>query len=172
MTVSLNTPVALSPYSILYTWTSNLSSPTYYIYVDGELASTQTSTSFQVSVVADEPIFVEVFDVEIHTPTPYPASHLTLCWYQVEGITSYRIEEYVNDEWVLSSNFISSGWFNIYRTRYLEDVTLHTFRVIPISDAGEEGEPTVFAKQIVRFPDPPTLAYSYSPGTGTITIEA
>ena len=67
--------------------------------------------------------------------------------------------------------FFGRRYFN-WRSRVLEDSATHQFRVTPIGANGNNGTAKNFVVLMVRIPDPPRVSYSYSAGSGVVTIAA
>lgn len=156
------------------TWSSDLVSPTYYVYLDGLLVSTQTTESFTVRVQG-EPLFVlGVYDDAAEwVDDVFPPAQV-LGWLNDDDAAQYRIEEYSGGGWVerdLLQNDGDRAWWT-YRTPVLADVTTHQWRVVPIDAAGNEGAPLAFAALMVRHPTAPDVSMAYASGTGKVTIDA
>jgi hypothetical protein len=150
---------------------SDLPNPTFYIYQDGLLVDTTKATTRVLSVPAGESLVVEVLDDPAIKPEAAFPGRLTLGWYSVANAASYRIEEYVSSSWVQRKRVVESGrGYYQWKTRWLEDSTVHQFRVVPVGTNGNDGDPLVFSVLMVRHPDPPDVSYSYSAATQTVTI--
>jgi len=165
-------------------WTSDLGSPPtdlYRIYQNGALVASDVFVEeWVVYVQAGESLVFEVLDdADLEPSTAFPG-RLTIGWRRVASATaSYRVEEYVGGEWVERYTVADDGseWFN-WESRYLEDVTTHQFRVVPVGENGNDGTPIAFATLMVRHPDSPITddnvddKFSYDSGTNKVTIAA
>jgi len=82
-------------------------------------------------------------------------------------------QEYSGGEWVTrrETPVDKSGTYS-YRTDWLADVTTHQFRCRPVGKNGNNGTAVEFSIFMVRNPDPPDLAFSYSDDTNEVTIAA
>lgn len=173
MTVTLNAPQYISEELVRLTWTSDETTPTFYIYRDGELI--ETTQSYETTVVIEEgesPIF-EVLDSDLVSPVSgYPGQH-EICWWAATSAEKYRIDEYVDSAWVQRDEVIDEGQpFFSWTTRPLEDVTTHTFRVVPVGANGNDGTAQTYSIYMVRYPDPPEVSMTYSAVTRKVTIAA
>jgi len=171
MAVTLN-PLTQIGMTVLASWSSTLSPPTYYVYVGGELVSVQTGESYSFSVSPGENVFVEVFDAADHSAASVPSGRLTLCWHQEANAERYRIDQYVGSAWTELATVTADEWFTTYTTGYLADATTHIFRVVPIGEGNAEGDAITFTRLIARYPDPPEAGFAYSDSTTKVTITA
>ena len=172
MTVTINTPIPLTATSWLISWSSDLENPTFYIYRDGVLISTTTETSITIIVATGETPVIEVLD-EAGTPATAFPGNVMLCWYPREATDYYRIDESVSAVWTERAKVYDEGQaFFIWYTRWLEDSTLHQFRIVPVGTNGNEGTATEVSQLMVRHPDPPAQNFGYSAITRKITISA
>jgi len=171
MAVTMNDPAWLDETTVRFSWSSGLSSPTFYIYKDGEYLYATALTALQFHVEPGEGVVLEVFDDPDDEASYADSGHKTLGWYESASADSYRVEEYYAAAWVTRKVVPddSSGFYT-YRTRFLEDVTTHQFRVIPISAAGNEGDPLAYSFLMVRHPDPVAVTYTWNAVGATFTI--
>lgn len=171
MTVSIDsvTQTGLTTYQV--GWSSNLPDPTFYVYQDGVLLNTTKAGSGQFSVPTGESLVLEVLDDLNETPEAAFPGKLTLGWYAVTDTDFYRIDEYAGAAWVQRAVIRETGrGFYQWKSRFLEDVTVHQFRVVPVGTNGNDGDPLAFNVLMVRHPDAPAVGFSYSSGTGKVTI--
>ena len=177
MTVTMNNPVCLSvshgghnTYKL--SWSSNLSTPTYDLYdlTGGGLLYHGTLTTFNVMVNAGESPLYWVTDSSADPPASYPG-RLKLQWYPVSGTAYYRVDEYVSAAWTeVSRQKHDLNAIYTFKTRFLEDVTTHTFRIIGIGVDGNESTAVELIAFLIRYPDVPDVSFTYSAATGKVTI--
>ena len=174
MAVTLNDPTLLD-FGISFSWTSSLGgTPTFYIYIAGLLVETTTGTTYNHFGDPSDVVHIEVFDVAPpHTPVVIPSGNERLCWYEQSSVAEWKIEEKIAGTWAeIAILTDSDSWFYEYVTRYLEDASIHHFRVTPIAQGDYMGDALMFSFLIARFPDPPDVTYTYAAGTKKVTIAA
>lgn len=171
MAVTISKPVKIGQRSFSVGWSSSLTTPTFYVYQDGLLISTTQLTEQVFTVEAGESLIVEVLDSPTEAPiTAFPGK-LTIGWYSSAGAASYRVEELILGAWTLRADITDNGQgFFRWKTRFLEDVTVHQFRVVPVGTNGNNGTPLVFSAIMVRHPDPPEQNFIYSDVTKKVTV--
>jgi len=171
MTVTINTPVQTGSNTWLVSWSSNLSTPTYYIYQDGTLIKTMQTTSTTFWAAAGESLNIEILDDEDEVPESAFPGRLTLAWEKCTETDYYRIDEYVDAAWTERARIPDDGtYYYQWQTRFLEDVTSHQFRIVPVGDNGNEGAAKTFTVLMVRHPAEPSVSYTYAALTGVVTI--
>jgi len=149
-------------------WASDLPTPTFYLYADGELLATTTNTSLTVGGTIAATF--EVLDTAAAPTAVYPG-FLTLAWYAANDAARYRVEQYDGASWnELATIEADERTYYTFQTPTLADDTEHTFRVVPVSSVENDGTPAVFVALVVRNPDPPLVDYVYDPNDGTVTI--
>lgn len=169
--VTITNVQSAGPQSWLVEWSSTLTDPTYYVWVDGSLASTTTATSSVFPVSPGESLSVEVFDSSTDTAVAPCGGRATLAWYPAAGAVRYTIDEYVGGAWVERSSVLESGaGYYRWRTRHLEDSTTHQFRITAQGDGDVDGTAADISWLMVRVPDPPDVDYTYDDETNTVTI--
>jgi len=151
-----------------FAWTSDAVAPTFYFYADGELVATTTESFLLASGTAG--VVYEVLD----TPTPptaaFPAT-MVLTWYASNDAVLYRIEKQDGADWdEVAEITADERTYYTFRTSVLDDDTTHTFRVVPVSAAGNDGTPATHTALMVRNPDVPQVSYAYNAVGGTVTI--
>lgn len=155
-------------YQISYS--SDLSNPTFYVFVDGTRSRVTTLTSVDLPIAANESPVVEIFDDPLTESSASPC-RVNLCWYPVSAAEYYTIERKVGEVWTGQDEVEENG-----QTAYawlsppLETGIEHLFRVVPIDSSGARLPEAGTAADMICTPDAPTVAYSYSSTTKTVTI--
>ncbi|WP_166820523.1 hypothetical protein [Thalassoroseus pseudoceratinae] len=174
MTVTYEKPVRIDEATFRLNFSSDVDTPvTFRIFKDRRLVETQVSSSgsgeFFLSVGVGESPFVEVLDKNCDIPQIAFSGSIYLNWLAVSGAASYVVAEYVSSSWIDRETILDNGeGVFLYRTRWLEDVTTHQYRVTPVDSAGNEGTPLTFSIFMVRHPDVPNVSYTYDSGSVTI----
>ncbi len=178
MAVTLNPPELLSrgvEDTYRFTWSSDLPTPTFYIYRDGVALTPggTTETELIVPVLSGESAIIEVLDDAGALPERVFSGRATLGWHPSTGAEKYRVEEYVASVWVLRQTVFETGrgWYT-WQSEVLADSSAHQFRAVPVGGNGVDGMPIAFDLYMVRHPDPAEAVQSYSPGTGELTFSA
>ncbi len=172
VSLTVNKPVRLGPNTWKLSWSSILSNVTFSIYRDGELAL-QTKLLSHIFYIeqGESPVF-EIIDTPGGLPSVgFPGNSL-ITWYAIAGTDHYRVEEFVAAVWTLQRKIVAGDkpYFN-FRTRWLEDVTIHQFRVIAVGTNGNESTAKLVNVFMVRHPDPPLAGFAYNgAGPKTVTI--
>ena len=174
MTVSIVRQIPAGVGAFRVEWSSDLGgTPTFYIYQDGQLIRTTESTSMIFRAPSGESLMIEILDSATETPQTAFPGRLTLSWEASTAVNYYLVEEYVASVWTERARVPdTNAYYFSWRTRYLEDVTTHQFRVTPIGTNGNTGARRTFSCLMVRHPDAPSVAYSYASGTGMVTVSA
>lgn len=100
---------------------------------------------------------------------------LTLFWVRPdEAVEHYRLELATGESggaWTEFARVTDDGsWSYRQETPPLDDLTWYRFRVVPVRN-GNDGTPTEWAaRRIVRVPNAPGFAVSYSAATGKVTF--
>ena len=156
-----------------------------FVYVDGVLVQTVRSVTGTGEVVlAIEPgtdPYVEVTDRVAQRPKLAFPGNVEIVWDVVEGAEGaerYRVEEKVAGDWVVRTSVPASGQASYrYRTRWLPDgggwggpALDSEFRVIATDAAGNDSVASLRTVRQVRHPPAPSVTYTYSAGTGKVTI--
>jgi len=157
---------------------STLTPPvTLRVYVAGRLylnafVSADGTFEFEVNVGNATSPFVEVLDEACLRPEYAYPGQWDLHWYWSQpDASSFRVEQFVGAAWVEKGTvpYYVDGYFT-WRTPWLADVTVHQFRVVAITIGGLEALPIPFTAEMVRHPDVPDQNFSYSAGTGKVTV--
>ena len=178
MTVTLdaNTPQQIGRVTWRVSWSSSLTDPTFYVYRDGLQVATTRATSIDLVVQPGEQPVIEVLDSASESPLPSRPGNLTLAWYASAGtpvVDYYRVDEYVAAAWTERVRVQETGaGYYTWRSRFLEDVTEHQFRIVAVGENGNEATAASFTCLMVRHPDVPSVTYSYDKVTDKITVTA
>jgi hypothetical protein len=176
MTVSTTPPERIDDQTFRLRWTSSEAAPVpFLVYVNGVLAASWSSVDqtgeITLTIAAGDAPFVEVLDKADMPEIAFPG-RVTLQWLAIAGAGSYRVDENIASVWTERKTITDDG-FGVFAflSRWLEEGQTHQFRVVPISTAGNEGTPLSFSIEMVRHPDPPSVAFTYNgAGTPTVTI--
>jgi len=170
MSVTYTAIRQLAPTVIEVAWSSDLEDPTFYVYRDGTLIATTKQTRMRFTVAPGEQLMLEVLDTTAEPTEAFPP-HLDLHWRAAADTDHYRIDEYVAAVWTERGRVRDTGRpYYTWRTRALEDVTTHTFRIMPVGTNGNDGSAVTIACMMVRHPDEPTATWLYNSGTRKVTI--
>ena len=175
MAVTIQPPEQIGSWSWLISFSSSLEDPTFYVYVNGKLYATTDQENIIITISpgeTSENVYVEIFDSAGETPAEVFPGRLTLHWKASSNTDYYRIDECVDASWVERARVYDSGeeYFS-WKTRFLEDVTEHTFRLVPLGTNGNEGGELILVCLMVRYPDQPELELTYSDATHKVTID-
>jgi len=168
--VTLQPPKRVGLKSWKITFSSDLPEPIFYIYIDGILAAETEQTEYILSAEVGTSFVVEVLDDANEQPMQVFPGRLRLFWFYVADTKYYRIDEYVASVWVSRKRMPQQNGYLQFESRFLEDGQTHTFRVVPVGENGNEGTAKQFQVLLVRFPDKPSVDYSYDEGTKHLTI--
>lgn len=172
VSLTVNKPVRLGPNTWKLSWSSILSNVTFRIFRDGQLQLETRNTSAIFYVESGESPIFEIFDTPCGTPSEsFPGTSL-ITWYAIPDTELYRVEEFISAVWTLRRKIKDLGrtYFS-FRTRWLEDVTLHNFRVIAVGNNGNNSTAKLVDVFMVRHPDPPNAGFVYDgAGPKTVTI--
>ena len=171
MSVTIETVQRVDSRSVRLTWSSGLGTPTFYIWIDGTFAYETPLEQGTFAVRPGEAVVIDVFDASTDEPDAAYPGRLLLGWWPSDDVDYYRIDEYYSAAWTerVRINDNGEGFFT-WLTRFLEDVTSHQFRIVPVGTDGNEGTATALTSLMVRHPDPPDVSYAYSSGTTKLTI--
>lgn len=182
MAVTYQQPRLIGQYRWRIEWSSDLGSPPpdgYRIYMSGVLVATTNKESWDVTLRSGESLVFEVLDdADLEPTTAFPGK-LTIGWRRVSNAVKYRLEEYVASVWTAVKSISDDGseWYSV-QTRFLEDVTIHQHRIVPVDVYENDGTALSFSTLMVRHPDIPINEsaiddrFSYASGTNKVTISA
>ena len=163
--------------------TSSLSDPYYHWYIEGAWVGMTRVGEISVSLRDGEQDFVVCqdttdpdYDAVASAPAGYPARR-TLAWIASTDadVAHYRVEESKNGGgWAELGTVRDDGsWMYTYVTGRLDDLATYQWRVWPVDRAGNDGSPVELeSENIVRRPDAPAYAVSFSPGALTVTVSS
>lgn len=176
MVIQNETKTQTGPWTFLLTWGSTLSTPTYYIWINGVLSQTTVEEELQIDLQTGENVIVDIFDSVSDTPGDAFPNFATLQWNPSGDGESfkYKIQQFVDAAWATLAVIPDTG-LSVYRyeTQVLADDTVHQFRIIPIDfNDANEGAIRSISFRMRRYPPAPDVTYSYDSGTGKTTVAA
>lgn len=153
------------PTRFLFSFASDLTDPTFYIYINGEFVTETNETEYEVTAPLNTQFQFEVFDDEDDVPTEFFPGTLTLRWDGTPDSTQFRVDEYVDSAWAAKRVVIADDRrvFH-YDSELLDDSTTHQFRVVPIDTQGRSGTILEFEAEMCRYPDTPSQAITITGG--------
>lgn len=151
-------------------WTSDLESPTYRVYVNGVSWGEQLVAWVDLNT-SNASATVEVFDDDEPGALPIAnvGGELLVRWASDPVAIEYRIDKRTSGDWSEVTTLEADGRRGYeHRITGLPDETSVDVRVVGIDAI--EGETTVLTRTafIIRVPDPPELAFTVSEGVLTI----
>jgi len=174
MAITSTTYTQLDPSTFKVTWVSSLTTPTYYVYLDGVLVETIERTWTFVNIPPGETLDFQVYDDSATIPDEAYSGRFVFNWYnQDTDIVSFEVAIYQSGSYtVLDSIPVSSlEHYYQYKSSYLSNETEYQFRITPIGYNQARGVPVYIAQTMVRLPDPPDASYSYDVGSQILTVE-
>ena len=149
---------------------SDLSDPTFYIWLNGEFVTDTKDTYYKATVPFGEQVQFDVFDDPDEVPAAYYPPYATLRWEGSGAPESFRVEQEIDAVWVLQA-IVPSRLTNLYhwKSRKLDDATTHNFRVIPIDTEGRQGTIREFSIEMCRYPDAPSQDMTFVAGEVSLT---
>jgi hypothetical protein len=171
--LTMNPPVQVSDDLWLLSWTSTWNHP-FRVYRDGLLVSEQDARQYLAHIAPGESPIFEVLDNPALHPSPAYPPYLFLGWKADSDAVQYRVEENVASVWTLRALVTAQAgedWLT-HATGVLVDETQAEWRVIPVDAAGNQGTAKTFTVLMVRYPDPPSVTFTYNAGTGAVTLAA
>jgi len=182
MTVTLSNP-AFVPGGLRFTASSDLGPPVWFHWwVDGEyfgqgptvvLPVWEGQCPFDVADTTDADFDPYGDDA----PDCYPGRR-TIDWIRSidadPAVAYYRVDQRAaGGDWeeVGTIDDPADVWEFRLQTTRLDDLTSYDFRVVPVSAAGNDGDPVAIASEtIVRTPDAPGYSIEYDADTDAVTI--
>lgn len=168
--VTMQPPIWIGTNSLKLVYSSDLETPTFYIYIDGLLVATTTQTEYIAAVNSGDEVIAEILDDPDAVPMQVFPGRVRLGWFAVTNTNYYRIDEYVESEWRERARITDNGGYMQWQSRFLEDCQSHLFKITPIGTNGNEGDEKQFTILMVRHPDTPDVSFEYSNTTKEITI--
>lgn len=156
----------------LLEWSSDQSSPTYLVWVNGEIVSIQTDASITIDSTTEPVVEVDDSGGDTIEQQDNPG-RAVVQWFGLSAASYYLVQQYVDAAWTTIDTVFEDGrGYYSSTSGWLADVTTHQFRVVPYDSGDNAGTAVTFTVDIVRNPDVPAVGYSYSSGTGDVTVSA
>jgi len=162
-------------YSVRYDWTGT--SP-YDVWVDGvkvldgtdlETYTTQTTDGSTNPLPPVE--ILDATDTEDAESERY-SPRVRIQWRGQSDALYYVVEQYIDLAWTAQTMIKESGaGYYTYTSTAQTDGSSAEFRVIPYDSRGYDGIPVYITHTVTCNPAPPAVAYTYSAGTGLMTVE-
>jgi len=153
--------------------------PTWRIYLDGELIAGPLSTPFfqfnGPGYVGNTPPPLEIWEGSAEPQSEQNPAFFTLQWRGIPTAAAYVIEQFQGGSggsWVEIDHLfeVGSGYYT-WQEVGLADDTVHLFRVIALSQGGQEGTPVEFSALMVRNPAPPDVVCTIN-SAGDVVVSA
>jgi len=170
MAVIIDEIIQISQTYFEVNYSSDLVDPTFFIYINAELVEeTESDHAFLTLEQAD--VFQITDDVN-EIPEPGHPPRVTVAWYATPDTEFYLVEEFVGAAFVQRARIKDVGKHHYtWRSRILEDETVHNIRVVPLGFNENPGTPITFDNLLmVRTPDVPSQNFSYDGGTQFLTL--
>ena len=133
----------------------------FYIWRDGRFIATTYLETWTFHVASGEYPVLDIMDEDADPATAYPGKML-LFWWAGTVVDYYRVDEYVSEAWVERAKiYETSKPCYQWETRWLEDVTYHQFRIVPVRTNGNAGTATTRRFFMVRHPDTPAVTATW-----------
>ena len=143
-------------------WESDLSEPTFYVYVNGRLVEETRRSYTIIGVTPGEPVRIEVFDNPNTAPEEWFPGRFVLGWDAVAGAESYQIQESDGSTWETQGTVQDTGAsYYTWRSRVLPDGLEAVFRVRARSAGGNAGTAREAFGVMVRTPSPPDVSMEW-----------
>lgn len=168
--VTIQSLTKIGLYSWLLKYSSNLESPWFYIYLGGCLIAETPQNQYNIAINMDESSVIEVLDDPDAQPMQIFPGKVRLGWFWAAGTNYYRIDEYIDSNWIERYRMPENNGYLSWQSRFLEDGQTHIFRVVPVGTNGNEGTARQFAVLMCRRPDVPDVGFGYNEGAGDILI--
>lgn len=179
MSTTLSRPTKVSSGVWRYSWTGTAPYSVFdYRSYEFAVRSSEDTEYYATSDRGVEPQAIEVFDSTESTSTAlgvlYPA-RITMQWRGYAFADYYEIQQEMSTpntyETIQVYNEDGSGYYKFTATKLTNDVGTGSYRIITVDKSGAVIN-TDFEAVIIRHPSPPELTYTYSAGTGLLTIAA
>lgn len=152
-------------------WVASVAGP-FYVWRNGELLGQTYGTQWRFGAEEDnEASVIDVFADPDERPATVRSSRMELAWASVDETDHYRVEQFIDDDWVLQNKTAVHGGdeYN-FQSDLVADTDTHPFRVVPVGTNGVTGSPVGFTKRAVRHPSQPNHAIAFDDGDGTVTL--
>jgi len=159
--VTITDIITTGIFSTLIKYSSDLETPTFYIYLDGNLIDQTAQTEYKLSVNLDESSIIEILDDPEEKPIEIFPNKIKLNFFCSQETSYYKIDEYIESEWLTRQKIKDNSGYMSFESRFLEDCQSHIFRIIPVGTDGNEGESRQFTVLCCRYPDVPAVDYEY-----------
>lgn len=157
----------------------------YHWYVDGEYGGMTATPTFSVYLSVGDVARIKVletldpnFDPIANAPAMY-GPRKRLRWLRSLDLSahSYRVEQNrAGAEWVAIGTVFAAGrnaWEFSFVSPRLDDLVSYAWRVVPVTNAGNDGNALVFpAETVVRTPDAPGFTVTWDESTELATFTA
>lgn len=151
------------------TWTSDVSDPTYNVYVNGVHVAEQRVNTFVVNGDYIDTHVVEVMD-DASSPQYAANNRSELLFDSDPNADHYDIEHNPGSGFLKVAQLPKAGGREGMRTYPLDDASSHQFRVTPVREDGTTGTPATATGKSIRHADVPLVSMAYAAGTGVVTI--
>lgn len=177
MSVMIESVVQESVFTWRVVWSSTLGADTEVtISQNGAVIATTTGTEWTFTVPIGEQLIVEILDSEDEALEGVSSRRIGLGWHESEDenpeeVDYYRIDEFEDAAWSEVNRVPNDGSaFYFWESPYLANLAAKVYRVIAVGLNGNEGSAREFTTTVVGFDDVPLATYSYSSGTGKVTV--
>jgi len=164
-------PLQLGARDWLLRYSSDLLEPVYRIYRNGKLIATTVHGTHHVLIDSFDRADFEIRDDD--SPPEYNVPYKgTIWWYGNPLVANYLIEQWQVSAWVQVAEVFETGE-SVYRwqTGVLPNNAESQFRVRAFDHVGNESAPLLLSKYVVRRPEKTEWSWSYSQGTGQVTVD-
>ena len=146
-------------------FTSGLSTPTFYIWIDGVFFQSTTMPFIDIDLGYRTAADIDVYDASDDSPDVRFGSTVTIQWEAVEGAQAYEVDLYDTDTWYQKIRIREAGqWWHSWTSAPLPDCETAEFRVRVIGEQAA-GDYRYFSFDVVRRPDHPSATPTLSEGT-------
>ena len=161
-------------YSVRYDWTGTAP---FDVWLDGVkvLDGTEllTYTAQNIDASTNPLPAVEITDAT-DTETAQSEQYsprVRMQWRGQSDADYYVVEQNIDAAWTALAMVREngSGYYNFESTAQTDDTTAE-FRVIPYDSRGYDGLPLYITHSVICNPAPPAVSYTYSAGTGDLTV--
>lgn len=141
---------------IIFNWSSDSSSPTYYIYIDGLFEKTTLDTSYTLTTVTNGNLFrFEVYDEPTIVEKYFPNYFNLNFFNKNQEISKFIVSEKVGSSFIETQtlNTIRGTYYYSINTRQYADETTAEYRIEPyFNKNNEEGINYNFVNEVITYP--------------------